>query len=430
MADIDRVWNSIENDYHYLDVIGSNGSFVITSDEIKKYKEPRLVTKFDTSEDLPEIFKKNNLSILPINRGTYIVSDIKTFLPLYEISQKPEGWSVSDELTTARMADISSETQAINYAFGTGLLERFVGEQGLRATLDGRQGSGVFEFNIKRHSGGTLHIKVDNAQIEIDKCLEGPNTIVIIEGKKDRIIPDFMERQLFYPSKMIKGKDLSRKTIKPIFFSYNNGVIDLREFIINDFQDYNSMSLVKQGRFYLYDSLYKITKDVLYHQLLNTPIVKEPIDLPFPQANTFDRVISLLEKLRLGDCTPIELTYPIGVTTTRQSNYYGDAAAYLGLAWKEKEKGKVLYGITKKGKDLMKKMPYERVLDYMLLILSHYIFREVFLHWMKTGKLYEVDEILPLLIKDEDVQSLKQNVYERRASTVRSWIKWIIDNLS
>ena len=424
MAEIDRVWNNIEKDYHYLDVISSKGAFVISADCIRQYKEPRLVTKFDTSEDIPEIFKENNLSILPINRGTYLVSDIKTFLPLKEISQKPIGVGVSDELTTARMSDISSETQAINYAVGIGLIDQFVEEPVLRATLDGRQGSGVFDFKIGRHSGGSLNINVDNAQIEIDKCLEGKNSIIIIEGKKDRIMPDFMERQLFYPARMIKG--LSKKIIKPIFFSYNNGIIDLREYVINDYRDYNSMSLVKQGRYYLYDSLFKITKDVLYFQMSRTPIVKEPVDIPFPQANTFERVISLLEKLRLGDCTPIELTYPIGVTTTRQSNYYGDAAAYLGLAWKERG----LYGITKEGKELMKRMPYERIFAYMLLILSHYIFREVFLHWMKTGELYEVGDILPLLIRDDDVQSLKENVYERRASTVRSWIKWIIDNLS
>ena len=133
-----------------------------------------------------------------------------------------------------------------------------------------------------------------------------------------------------------------------------------------------------------------------------------------------------MEKLRLGDCTPIELTYPIGVTTTRQSNYYGDAAAYLGLA----RKGKGLYGLTKEGKELLKKMPYERVLTYMNLILSHSIFREVFMHWMKTNELYEVNDIEPMLIKDDDVQSLNDNVYHRRASTVKSWIKWIIDNLS
>lgn len=424
MNELDRVWNSIEQDYHFLDVIGSEGSFVISSDAIKKYKEPRLVTKFDSSEDVPEIFKKHNLSILPINRGTYLISDIKTFLPLQEISQRPVGVGVSDELTTARLCDISSESQAINYACGIGLIDQFVGEQGLRATLDGRQGSGIFNFNINRHSGGSLSVNVDNAQIEIDKCLEGGNSIVVIEGKKDRIMPDFMERQLFYPAKMIKG--LSRKAIKPLFFSYNNGIIDLREYVISDYQNYNSMTLVKQGRFYLYDSLFRITKDVLYYQMSKTPIVKEPVDLPFPQANTFERVISLLEKLRLGDCSPIELTYPIGVTTTRQSNYYGDAAAYLGLAWKKKG----LYGITKEGRELMKKMPYERIFSYMNLILSHYIFREVFIHWMKTGELYETYDILPLLIKDDDVQVLKENVYERRASTVRSWVKWIIDNLS
>lgn len=423
MADIDRVWNSIEEDFHFLDIIGRDGSFTISADSIKKYKEPRLVTKFDTSEDLPEIFYKNRLSILPVTRGTYIISDIKTFLPLQEITQKPVGVPVSDELTTARITDISSESQAINYACGIGLIEQFTGEDGLRATLDGRQGSGVFSFNIDRYSGGSLTVKVDNAQIEIDKCLEGGGSIVIIEGKKDRIMPDFMERQLYYPSRMVRS--ISRKRIRPIFFSYNNGIIDLREYVIQDYLNYNSMYLVKEGRYYLYDKFFKITKEVLYYQITHTPIVKEPVDFPFPQANTFDRVISLLEKLRQGDCTPIELTYPIGVTTTRQSLYYGDAAGYLGLAYKKKG----MYCISKSGRELLKKMPYERILEYMTLILSHYIFREVFIHWLKTKEVLEVPDILPILQKDEEVQSLNDTVYRRRASTVRSWIKWIIENL-
>lgn len=423
MADIDRVWNSIEEDFHFLDIIGRDGSFTISADSIKKYKEPRLVTKFDTSEDLPEIFYKNRLSILPVTRGTYIISDIKTFLPLQEITQKPVGVPVSDELTTARITDISSESQAINYACGIGLIEQFTGEEGLRATLDGRQGSGVFDFHIDRYSGGDLTVKVDNAQIEIDKCLEGGGSIVIIEGKKDRIMPDFMERQLYYPSRMVRS--ISRKRIRPIFFSYNNGIIDLREYVIQDYLNYNSMYLVKEGRYYLYDKFFKITKEVLYYQITHNPIVKEPVDFPFPQANTFDRVISLLEKLRQGDCTPIELTYPIGVTTTRQSLYYGDAAGYLGLAYKKKG----MYCISKSGRELLKKMPYERILEYMTLILSHYIFREVFLHWLKTKEVLEVTDILPILQKDEEVQSLNDTVYRRRASTVRSWIKWIIENL-
>lgn len=423
MTDIDRVWNSIEQDFHYLDKIKSKGSFVISSDTIKKYKEPRLVTKFDSSEDLPSIFKENHLSILPINRGSYVVSDIKTFQPLQEIQLKPERVPVSDDLTTVQIKDINSESQAINYAWGIGLIDKFMEEKGFIATRDGRQGSDVFNFHINRHSGGTLDINVDNAQIEIDKCLEGSESIVIIEGKKDRIMPDFMVRQLFYPSKMLKIK--SRKTIRPLYFSYNNGVIDLREYKIQDYQDYNSLYLVKQGRFYLYDSLSKITKNVLYYKMQQTEVVKEPVDIPFPQANTFDRVISLLEKLKQGDSTPMELTYSIGVTTTRQSNYYGDAGAYLGLVVKKKG----LYGLTRAGKELMKMLPYERLLEYMNLILSHYIFREVFMHWMRYEELYDVNDILPLLIRDDDVQVLKENVYHRRASTVKSWVKWIIDNL-
>lgn len=63
MNKIDSVWIDIETKFHYLDKIKNNGSFFISSNDIRLFMEPRLVTKFDTSEDLPQIFKDNKLSI-------------------------------------------------------------------------------------------------------------------------------------------------------------------------------------------------------------------------------------------------------------------------------------------------------------------------------------------------------------------------------
>ena len=99
-------------------------------------------------------------------------------MPLQEIKSKPKAVPVTSNFTTVSLATISSESQAINFAISMGLIDRFVEDQRLFATLDSRQGSGVFDFIIDRHSGGKMPVYVNNAQIEIDKCLEGENSIV------------------------------------------------------------------------------------------------------------------------------------------------------------------------------------------------------------------------------------------------------------
>ena len=58
-----ELWIEIFNDYDVLNKIEKDGFFKILSTEIKKYKEPRLMAKFDYSKQLPQIFKDNGLGI-------------------------------------------------------------------------------------------------------------------------------------------------------------------------------------------------------------------------------------------------------------------------------------------------------------------------------------------------------------------------------
>lgn len=425
MTGTDKVWSAINRDYGFVDRISKEGSFVITAPEIKKYKEPRLVTKFDSSEDIPQIFKDNNLSILSINRGSYIISDIETFKPIADITKKPVNIPVTNNLVTITLDTISSESQAINFAKSLGIIQSFVGEEVMFDTLDGRMGSGEFDFTINRHSGGTLPVSVRNAQIEIDKCLEGQNTIAIIEAKKDRIMPDFMERQLYYPYRMIRTLSGGQKEIKNLFFSYNNGIIDLREYRFEDYMNYNSMSLVKEERYFLSDSTTTITKDILFKTIMSTPVVDEITGIPFPQSNTFDRIVALCERLRIGDALPNDLIYIIGVTTSRQAYYYMDAAKYLGLV--QMKDG--FCSLTKKGKDIQKEMPYKRMLSYIMSILSHRPFRESFMIWMRENRIPDEEEVIRIMKNTPNIQVFGDNVYKRRSSTVRTWIKFIIQNI-
>ena len=62
-----KAWNDLFEKYNIIDAIEVNGFFEITADQIKESgREPRLMTKFDSSENLPSIFAENSLAILPI----------------------------------------------------------------------------------------------------------------------------------------------------------------------------------------------------------------------------------------------------------------------------------------------------------------------------------------------------------------------------
>ena len=82
MSKNDIAWNKLFVKYNILQKIQTDGIYYIKSDDINIYRESRLMTKFDHSLQLPQIFKQHKLSILPISRKEYIIAPIQTFAPL------------------------------------------------------------------------------------------------------------------------------------------------------------------------------------------------------------------------------------------------------------------------------------------------------------------------------------------------------------
>ena len=75
----DIAWEEIFNKYKILSEIEKNEYFIISASTIRNHREPRLMTKFDHYYNLPSIFQKSKLSILPITRGTYLISHLDTY---------------------------------------------------------------------------------------------------------------------------------------------------------------------------------------------------------------------------------------------------------------------------------------------------------------------------------------------------------------
>ena len=76
---VSELWEEIFIDLDIITNINNCGYFKITADDIRKYKEPRLMTKFDFSKQLPKVFKENQLGILPIKNGEYIIGKYNLF---------------------------------------------------------------------------------------------------------------------------------------------------------------------------------------------------------------------------------------------------------------------------------------------------------------------------------------------------------------
>ncbi|MGO0915583.1 type II restriction enzyme, partial [Clostridioides difficile] len=79
-------WEQIFKKYNVLEEINNTGYFRVTASQIGEFREARLMAKFDHKSQLPDIFKKHSLSILPIARGSYIISQFEAYKSFEDIN--------------------------------------------------------------------------------------------------------------------------------------------------------------------------------------------------------------------------------------------------------------------------------------------------------------------------------------------------------
>ena len=141
-------WDKIFKDYNILKHNFNKSPFILTANEIKKFyqnftktneKEPRVLCKQDTRESRPQIFKDNNLFILPIKNGTYNIFKGDGYNDIPEIKDKIEEYnsSLDFELETSKIGN--SEMQHIDFAYASSLIRTFMNDNSLVLTIRGRK---------------------------------------------------------------------------------------------------------------------------------------------------------------------------------------------------------------------------------------------------------------------------------------------------
>lgn len=423
-------WQILLDKYDIKNEIESNGTFKITASQIKEVREPRLMAKWDSSEQLPKSLKKNKINILPDSRSSYVLSDFILYETLPELTEHIQNMPTVTlpELETIDIEHITSEANAINILQISGILEDFLeleDTETLYGTFDGRMSSGTFSFTVNTNRQILRTINVDKAQIEVDGGFESENFVVILEAK-NVLHEDFHIRQLYYPYRLWKSK--VNKPIRLIFSIYTNKIFRLMEYRFLEVDNYSSIELVRTKSYSLentnitLEEIKKIYSSVEEYQITQDNMTET--DIPFIQADNFERVISLLENMYENDLNGEEIENLMQFTS-RQTGYYYNAGRYLKLFDKYKDTDKVIkYRLTPLGRRVYNTNYKKRQLLLVELILSHQIFRDLFHYVIENGEFPNKN-----LVQDLELEYnvCSPNVAGRRASTVIGWLKWIFN---
>ena len=414
----DTAWEMLFDKYHILDEVKRHGQFVISAGQIKEFREPRLMTKFDHRVNLPQLFSENGLAILPITRGDYVISSFsayKDFEPPVADTQKI---SIPAHIQSLMPQFLVSEAIALNCANACGILSDFLEDDALVPTVSGRMSSGDFGFDIDT-SFGKQYVKVSNSQIEIDAAYEGINYLSLFEAKRD-LSDDFLVRQLYYPFRVWSSR--VTKTVKPIFLIFSNGVFNLYQYQFDEPRNYNSLRLVKQKNYVIAT---EITLSDIENLLRTMPTVQEP-EISFPQANSMSRIINLMELLNEKPMTKQDITSEYAFDE-RQTNYYTDAGRYLDLMDKGRdEDGNILFQLSSRGRHIMSLDYKERQLAIVAQILKHKAFKETLKLHLQCGEMPDTQTVVQIMRQSDLYHVEAESTYVRRSSTIVGWINWIL----
>lgn len=419
-------WQKLIDKYNIVNKVARDGIFHIRASEIKEFKEPRLMAKWDCVAALPSVFKSNNLNILPDSRSSYVLGEFLLYKEIPELTEPVNKMDYVElpEYETIDVNNILSESNAINVLILSGILDDFLEAQGTVETFNGRMGTGEFDFVVDTVKGKKQKIFVKNAQCEIDGGFENDNDVIIMEAK-NVLNEDFHVRQLYYPFRLWKKR--VKKPIKLIFSIYSNMIFRLFEYRFLDENDYSSIELVKAKNYSLQDTTIEI-KDLI-EVSINTPIIykdnqDEDLKVPFIQANSFERVISLLENMKDSPMTTEQIS-DLMEFDMRQSDYYYNAGAYIGLFEKKSEDNQIKVFLTKLGEEVFSLNYKQRQLKFVELILQHQIFADCFSIIIKNGGEMPDKNVIENMMRSYNV--CNEGQIARRASSVQGWLKWIFN---
>lgn len=251
MSKNSQSWEKIYKDLNIKNHDFSKSPFFITASQIKEcvrdfsktsQKEVRILCKQDSKEERPQIFIDNELFILPIKNGEYIICKGEGYIDIPPINAKSINYKskLNFELKSANVGD--SEMQHLDFAYASSLIRTFLNDESLVLSIRGRKYTPEFHFNTNLYQD----IKVISVQTEVDSGFEGRDKIVLVEAKNS-LTKNVIIRQLYYP--MRQWQIHTQKEVVTLFFEKRGSEFLIWEFGFKDIENYNSIFLKQSAKF-------------------------------------------------------------------------------------------------------------------------------------------------------------------------------------
>ena len=250
----DNSWRKIFDDARMAEHNFTQQPFILTAEQIKRScqdfkrtaeKEVRILCKQDTRADRPQVFRDNNLFILPKHNGSYYIVKGEGYVDIPDIKTPIQDYNskLDFHLESSKVGD--SEMQYLDFAYANSLIRTFMKDPSLVLTIRGRKYTPPFSFRV-----GNQLLHTESVQTEVDAGYEGKESIVLIEAKNSNAT-DTIIRQLYFPYR--QWQENTTKRVYPLFFERRfigeETIYYIWQYEFTEVNDYNSIRLVKSGRF-------------------------------------------------------------------------------------------------------------------------------------------------------------------------------------
>lgn len=416
MSENDIAWQAAIHDLNLDQLVQISGFARISADQLNRYRQARLMVKFDHESQLPGSLKTRGWTIFSVSNSEYLIGPFKLFqqLPSPAPGLEAEYRRPRLDLDTLAPDDIASESDALLLAHASGILDEFIGESTTLTTF-GRRRSEAFEFTIENSQTTSTNVSVSGTQIEIDAGFEGENTFTVVECK-NFTCTDFNLRQLYFPYRY--WSERISKSVVPVFMTFSNGVFDLYKFDFLYPDDINSGELVSHSRFTTVES--PLTLQALFGFAKYT-IKSDVSNVPFPQADNFEKVIKVVEICGSQGLRKSEIAEELRFDL-RQAGYYANAAKFLGLA----TDANGIIRASMKGEAIFRAEETVKQSKLAACLLSVTPVAETFLQGNRYLRAqFDLEFAKTTLQGSDSGNSLSEATLTRRAKTIVNWCRWL-----
>lgn len=424
----DVAWERYFEKTDSFEEIKDNGYFYVTSKDLKNIaeREPRLMAKLDTSRKRPKVFRDNDLTIFPVKNGKYIVFEDPEEKSYFSFKEKLDDLEVEEYDSNVNLNSFDtypedqslSESQAIDFSFVSSLFSNFTQDNNLNLTVRGRLYSDSFSFVLPENNH---EVDVSSVQIEVDSGYESDKGVYLVEAKVGKR-SNFHIRQLYYP--FLQWRNKTEKDVVPIFFTFTNGKYYLTQFSFSE--NFGELEIIENRCFTINEEPRpKVNITSLVKQ--EKKRIEPPSDVPYPQANDLDKIVDLVHMIDEGVIEKEEIAEFFDFDE-RQADYYSNAGIYLGFLRRGNENSS--FALTKKGKKFVSLNTRSKRIKYLVEEMTNKkSLNEVLRIFAQNG--FDIDrtrskDIAKIIRKHR--RELGQNTAQRRASTIRAWLKWILNN--